>query len=45
MLTEACPIRLPHSDGTPMLFGDMPDAYLRGAYHAARGIMYRLRAQ
>jgi hypothetical protein len=24
-----------------MLFGDMPDAYGRGAYHAARGIVYR----
>ena len=34
MPTEACPIRLPGIDGTPMLFGDMPDAYRRGAYHA-----------
>jgi hypothetical protein len=33
MLTEACPIRLPRIDGTPMPFGDMPDAYRRGAYH------------
>jgi hypothetical protein len=45
MLTEARPIRLARIDGTPMLFGGMPDAYRRGAYHAARGIAYRLRAQ
>jgi hypothetical protein len=35
MLTEACPIRLARIDGTSMLFGDMPDAYRRGAYHAS----------
>jgi hypothetical protein len=45
MLTEACSIRVARIDGTPMLFGDMPDAYRRGAYHAALGIVYRLRAQ
>jgi hypothetical protein len=38
MLTEACPIRLPRIDGTAMLFGDMPDAYRRGAYHAPHAV-------
>ena len=45
MLTAARPIRLACIDGTPMLFADMPDAYRRGAYDAARGIVYRLRAR
>ena len=45
MPTAACPIRLARIDGTPMLFADMPDAYPRGAYHTARGIVYCLRAQ